>query len=101
MGVGNGPQSTMANINTKTIRGSGPTDVKEQRVISDAVMKERHAGFDLSAQDNHMKYERASFVVVTSSEAYRNGWEETFGTQQDGTDEGRGQGSSGESTVST
>lgn len=44
----------------------------------DAEVAERHAGFDLSAQDNHMKYERASFVVVTATEAYRDGIERMF-----------------------
>ena len=65
----------MANINTKTPLGSGPTEVKEQRAVSDAVMKERHEGFDLSAQDNHMKYERPSFVVVMAGKDYRDGYE--------------------------
>ena len=38
--------------------------------------------FDLSAKDNHMKYERPSFVVVTASEAYRDGWDRTFRNDQ-------------------
>ncbi len=37
---------------------------------------------DLSAQDNHMKYERPQFTVVTASEAYREGWERIFGEDQ-------------------
>ena len=65
----------MAYINTKTVRGSGPTDIKEQRAIGDAAMKERHRGFDLSAQDNHMKYERPQFTVVTATDAYREGYD--------------------------
>jgi len=53
---------------------------KDQRVAaSDAVMDERHAGFDLSAQDNHAKYERAHFAVVgegtkAAFENYREGY---------------------------
>lgn len=65
----------MANINTKAPLGSGPTDVKEQRAISDAVIKERHRMFDLQAQDNTMKYERPQFAVVTATEAFREGYE--------------------------
>lgn len=43
----------------------------------------RHAGFDLSAQDRHMKSERAHFAVVgegtaTAQENYRRGWERIF-----------------------
>ena len=38
---------------------------KDQRIkASDAAMDERHRGFDLSAQDNHAKSERAYFSVV-------------------------------------
>ena len=38
---------------------------KAQRVgASQAMADERHAGFDLSAQDNHAKYERPHFAVV-------------------------------------
>ncbi len=68
----------MANV-LKFPRGTGPTDVKEQRAVSDAVMKERHKMFDLQAKDNTMKYERPQFAVVTASEAFREGWERTFG----------------------
>ena len=37
---------------------------KQRTTASDAVMAERHRGFDLSAQDNHAKSERAYFSVV-------------------------------------
>ena len=58
---------------------------KDARVTaSDAVMAERHRGFDLSAKDRHSKFERSHFAVVgegtrASQEAYREGWERTFG----------------------
>lgn len=58
---------------------------KDQRVMaSDAAMAERHRGFDLSAQDNHSKFERAKFAVVGEGTraaygAYREGWERIFG----------------------
>lgn len=35
-----------------------------------------HRSFDLSAQDNHMKYERPSFAVVTASDAFRKGYDD-------------------------
>ena len=51
-----------------------------------AERREKHRGIrefteqmDLSAQDNHAKSERCQFAVVTASEAYREGWERTFG----------------------
>jgi len=77
----------MANI-LKFPIGSGPTDVKEQRAVSDAVMNERHKMFDLQAKDNHMKYERAKFAVVgegtrSAQENYRAGYERTFGNKED------------------
>jgi len=38
---------------------------KTQRVAaSEAAAAERHRGFDLSAQDNHSKYERPHFAVL-------------------------------------
>jgi hypothetical protein len=58
---------------------------KAERVnASKALADERHEGFDLSAQDNHSKFERPHFAVIgegtrTSQEAYRIGWERTFG----------------------
>ena len=51
----------------------------ERKAGQDNFLARQTAEFDLSAQDNHMKYERPSFIVVTASEAYREGWEATFG----------------------
>ncbi len=50
----------------------------------DRLMDVRHAAFDLSAQDIHMKYERAHFAVVgegsrPARENYRAGYERIFG----------------------
>jgi hypothetical protein len=39
-------------------------ELARNRRTQDTVMAERHRGFDLSARDNHMKYERPSFSVV-------------------------------------
>ena len=39
-------------------------DLKIRKDASNIAATERHHGFDLSAQDNHMKYERPSFTVV-------------------------------------
>jgi len=55
-------------------------ELKANRRAQDAVMAERHRGFDLSAKDNHAKYERWSFSVVgegtrTAQEAFRRGYE--------------------------
>ena len=50
-------------------------DRAARRAQQDRLMAERHRAFDLSAQDRHMKYERPQFVVVTASEAYREGYE--------------------------
>ena len=49
------------------------------KAAQDRHLKGLHEGFDLSAKDVHMKYERPSFIVVTASEAYRSGWEAIFG----------------------
>ena len=68
------------------------------RAHQDIANEELHRGFDESAKDNHMKYERSSFIVVTSSEAFRDGWEKAFGKKQDGAD--GDQGSASESTLS-
>lgn len=51
----------------------------DRRRAQDSVLGVQAAEFDLSARDNHMKYERPSFIVVTASEAYRKGWDEIFG----------------------
>ena len=49
---------------------------KQRTSASDAVMAERHVGFDLSAKDNHAKSERFSFSVTTSlSEQYRDNYD--------------------------
>ncbi len=53
---------------------------KERQGVSDAMVAERHRGFDLSAQDNHMKYERPSFIVVgegskSANDNYRENYE--------------------------
>lgn len=37
-----------------------------------------------------MKYERASFTVVTASEAYRKGWDEIFGKSAEGHSDSQG-----------
>jgi len=92
----------MANI-LKFPIGSGPTDVKEQRAVSDAVMNERHKMFDLQAKDNHMKYERAKFAVVgegtrSAQENYRAGYERTFGNQEDAPRSGNSKPSCGPSS---
>ena len=72
--------------NDKTGHGRDP-NLTAQRAVQDAVMAERHAGFDKSAQDVHMKYERPQFAVVgegtkASQDAYREGWERTFGKKE-------------------
>ena len=72
--------------NDKTGQGRDP-NITAQRAVQDAVMAERHAGFDKSAQDVHMKYERPSFSVVgegtkSAQDAYREGWERTFGKKE-------------------
>lgn len=54
-----------------------------RRARQDARDAARERAFDLSAQDTHMKYERASFAVVgegtkAAQDAYRQGWERIF-----------------------
>lgn len=51
---------------------------EERRAVTDRQMAAQHALFDLQAGDHRMKYERPSFIVVTASDAYRKGWDETF-----------------------
>lgn len=59
---------------------SGPSpELAAQRAVQDAVMAERHRGFDLKAKDNTMKYERPKFVVVgegtkSANAAYQSGY---------------------------
>jgi len=53
---------------------------KEQRVTaSETAAAERHRGFDLSAQDNHSKFERPHFAVLgegskSANENYQQGY---------------------------
>lgn len=49
------------------------------KAAQDRELKKLHEGFDLSAKDNHSKSERPSFIVVTASGAFRDGWERIFG----------------------
>ena len=65
-------------------QSSPPPSLAANRAVQDAVMAERHRGFDLKAKDNTMKYERPQFAVVgegtkSAQDAYRDGWERTFG----------------------
>ena len=59
----------------------GPSpQLAAQRAVQDTVMAEQHRQFDLSAKDNHAKYERASFIVVGEGshdalDAYRTNYE--------------------------
>ena len=72
---------------TKGDPGRERFDTKEKRELDitraqqDIANEKLHKQFDESAKDNHMKYERHSFVVVTSSDAYRQGWERMFGKE--------------------
>ena len=50
-------------------------ELAAQRAAQDAALRDLHRGFDLSAQDNHMKYERPSFAVVTATDAFRKGYD--------------------------
>jgi len=56
-------------------------EVKARKAASNAEAYERHHGFNLSAQDNHMKYERFSFLPnagtndKTANELYRTNWD--------------------------
>lgn len=45
----------------------------------DDSLRSLHRQFDLSAGDQHMKYERPSFAVVTASAEFRAGWDRIFG----------------------
>jgi hypothetical protein len=55
----------------------------DRKRAQDSFLGAQAAEFDLSARDNHMKYERPSFIVVTASEAYRIGWDQIFGGKND------------------
>lgn len=55
------------------------SELARNRHAQDGVLAERHRDFDLSAQDHHMKYERASFAVVgegtrSTNERYQWGY---------------------------
>ena len=59
-------------------------EVKARKDASNAEAHERHHGFNLSAKDNHSKFERPHFAVVgegtkSANDKYREGWERTFG----------------------
>ena len=41
-----------------------PPNLATNRAVQDAILTERHRGFDLKAKDNTMKYERPQFAVV-------------------------------------
>lgn len=65
----------------------------QRKRAQDQVLRSQTAEFDLAAQDNRMKYERPSFIVVTASQAYRDGWDRIFKTsptdQKSGSNSGR------------
>ena len=55
--------------------------LSERKTATDAVLAERHAGFDRAAQDITPKYHRPSFSVVgegskTANAAYQRGYEQ-------------------------
>ena len=56
-------------------------DLKARKDASNAVATERHRGFDLSAQDNHAKSERPSFIPnagidKVAQELYRQNYDQ-------------------------
>lgn len=60
------------------------SELTARKKATDAVLDERHRGFDLAAQDTTPKYFRPHFAVVgegtkSATDAYRDGWERTFG----------------------
>lgn len=56
-------------------------DLAQRRAAQDARDAARHRAFDLSAQDQHVKSERAHFAVVTASDAFREGYDRIFASQ--------------------
>ena len=46
------------------------------KAAQDKFLRRQTREFDLAAQDTRMKYERPSFVVVTSSDAFRAGYDQ-------------------------
>ena len=67
---------------------------KERKAAQDQHMAGLHSRFDAEAaaatdkrgQHKTMKYERPSFVVVTASDAFRDGWEQIFGPKPEKVD---------------
>ena len=56
------------------------SELARNRRVQDGLLAERHRDFDLSAQDRHMKYERAQFAVVGEGshealDAYRTNYD--------------------------
>lgn len=60
-------------------------ELQAKRAVQDREMRQFHAYLDEAAKDTRHKYERPSFIVVTSSEAFRRGWDEIFGKTPQGT----------------
>ena len=52
------------------------TKTRAERREKNRKTREFTEQMDLSAQDNHMKYERAHFAVVTATEAFRKGYDQ-------------------------
>jgi hypothetical protein len=49
-----------------------------RKLAQDQYLRQQTAEFDLAAGDNRMKYDRPSFIVVTASKLYREGWDRIF-----------------------
>ena len=67
---------------TDPARQDTPSDYKRdiQRAVQDVQLAETHAGFDESAKDNHMRYERPQFTVTgegtkKAQDAYLEGYQ--------------------------
>ena len=59
-------------------------ELTEKRRVQDALVTERHRQWNLAAQDRTPKSDRPHFAVVgegsqSAQDAYREGWERTFG----------------------
>jgi hypothetical protein len=67
---------------TTYAENSAARERSQRKLVQDRQLHQQYAEFDLSAQDNHMKYERPSFIVVTASDAYRTGWDVIFGSKE-------------------
>ena len=70
-----------AQVGINTGRASVSPALAAKRAKQDRFMAELHATLDLAAQDNHMKYERPSFTVVTASDDFRRGYDAIFTPQ--------------------